>query len=287
LKTLPEKIKPFTIYPDGKFSTLWDLFITLLVILSCIIAPYMMAFSDGDNTTSGLFYLDSTINILFAIDIVLRFFTAYIDDDSLELRDAKVDIAMDYVKGWFFIDLISVIPFDLIFSYSNVNRITRFSRLGRISKIVRMIKMVRLLKIAKVHSKLMKNFQQVVQIAGGLERLVFLLLIFLILIHVIACLWIFIAKFDEGSKENWIYSKNFVDMGNYDLYVTSFYFSVTTIVTVGYGDITAISSTEKIVAVFLMIIGVIAFSFATGALSSIIANIDQSEAILKEKMATL
>jgi hypothetical protein len=96
---------------------------------------------------------------------------------------------MDYVKGWFFIDLISVIPFDLIFSYSNVNRITRFSRLGRISKIVRMIKMVRLLKIAKVHSKLMKNFQQVVQIAGGVERLVFLLLIFLILIHVIACLW--------------------------------------------------------------------------------------------------
>jgi hyperpolarization activated cyclic nucleotide-gated potassium channel 1 len=68
------------------------------------------------------------------------------------------DIAMEYVKGWFFIDLISVIPFDLIFAYSNVNRITRFSRLGRISKIVRMIKMVRLLKIAKVHSKLMKNF---------------------------------------------------------------------------------------------------------------------------------
>ena len=98
---------------------------------------------------------------------------------------------------------------------------------------------------------------------------------------------IFIAKFDESSKENWIYIKDFGDMTNYDLYVTSFYFSVTTIVTVGYGDITAISSTEKIVAVFLMIIGVIAFSFATGALSSIIANLDQSEAILKEKMATL
>ena len=85
---------------------------------------------------------------------------------------------------------------------------------------------------------------------------------------------IFIAKFDESSKENWIYSKDFEDMTNYDLYVTSFYFSVTTIVTVGYGDITAISSTEKLVAVFLMIIGVIAFSFATGALSSIIANLD-------------
>ncbi len=46
----------------------------------------MMAFSDDDNS-SGLFYLDSTINILFAIDMILKFFTAYVDDDSLELKD--------------------------------------------------------------------------------------------------------------------------------------------------------------------------------------------------------
>ena len=49
-----------------------------------------MAFTDVDNNTGGLFYLDSTINILFAIDMILRFFTAYIDDDSLELRDSKI-----------------------------------------------------------------------------------------------------------------------------------------------------------------------------------------------------
>jgi hypothetical protein len=50
----------------------------------------MMAFTDVDNNTGGLFYLDSIINILFGIDMVLRFFTAYIDDDSLELRDSKI-----------------------------------------------------------------------------------------------------------------------------------------------------------------------------------------------------
>ena len=98
---------------------------------------------------------------------------------------------------------------------------------------------------------------------------------------------IFIARFDDTSKENWIYSKDYVDLEDYKLYVTSFYFSVTTIVTVGYGDITAISAGEKIVCVFLMIIGVVAFSFATGALSSIITNYDSTEARLKEKFATL
>lgn len=78
-----------------------------------------------------------------------------------------------------------------------------------------------------------------------------------------------------------------VDYSDYELYFTSFYFSVTTIVTVGYGDITAVSVGEKVTCVFLMIIGVISFSFATGALSSIISNIDSTEAKLKEKMSTL
>jgi len=36
-----------------------------------------------------------------------------------------------------------------------------------------------------------------------------------------------------------------------------------------------------------MIVGVIAFSFATGSLSSIISNYDSSQAKLKEKIATL
>lgn len=69
--------------------------------------------------------------------------------------------------------------------------------------------------------------------------------------------------------------------------MTSFYFTVTTIVTVGYGDITPTNSTERMIAVFLMIIGVISFSFATGSLSSILSNYDSSQAKMKEKIATL
>ena len=59
-------------------------------------------------------------------------------------------------------------------------------------------------------------------------------------------------------------------MDEAELYLTSFYFTITTIVTVGYGDITAVSMIEKIVSIFLMITGVVAFSFATGILASII-----------------
>jgi hypothetical protein len=72
-----------------------------------------------------------------------------------------------------------------------------------------------------------------------------------------------------------------------DLYITSFYFTVTTITTVGYGDITGGTTVEKIICICLMIIGVIAFSFATSSLSSLLSNIDATQASLKERMATL
>ena len=77
---------------------------------------------------------------------------------------------------------------------------------------------------------------------------------------------------DPHSKASWIYCFNFEDLSDYKLYVTSFYFTVTTIMTVGYGDITAKSMPEKLLCILLMLIGVIAFSFATGLISSIITN---------------
>ena len=62
---------------------------------------------------------------------------------------------------------------------------------------------------------------------------------------------------------------------------------MTTLVTVGYGDITAYSVAEKCMCIILMILGVLVFSFTTGSLSSIITSIDSRETQLKEKIATL
>ena len=53
------------------------------------------------------------------------------------------------------------------------------------------------------------------------------------------------------------------------LYCTSFYFTIATITTVGYGDLHAENVLERGLSIIIMIIGVISFSFATGSLSSI------------------
>ncbi len=76
-------------------------------------------------------------------------------------------------------------------------------------------------------------------------------------------------------------------MEDYEIFITSVYFAVTTIVTVGYGDISPVNAGEKIICILLMLIGVVSFSVGTGALSSIISNYDSTLAKLQEKMASL
>ena len=72
-----------------------------------------------------------------------------------------------------------------------------------------------------------------------------------------------------------------------DLYIVSMYYTVTTITTVGYGDISATDSNERLLAILIMIVGVISFSFATGTLTSLISNVDSKQAAIRHKVKIL
>jgi hypothetical protein len=90
-------------------------------------------------------------------------------------------IAKEYLTSWFFIDIISIIPFDMIFMFGNFNRLARVARIGKLYKIIRMTRMVRMLKIVKERNKLVKYLNEILKIGVGFERLLFMMLIFLVL----------------------------------------------------------------------------------------------------------
>lgn len=70
-------------------------------------------------------------------------------------------------------------------------------------------------------------------------------------------------------------------------YLTAFYFTVTTITTVGYGDISGGTKTEKVFCIFIQVVGVIGFSISSGALASIMTSYDSKNAILSAKLMKL
>jgi hypothetical protein len=65
------------------------------------------------------------------------------------------------------------------------------------------------------------------------------------------------------------------------------YWTITTITTVGYGDISGSTPIEKSFCILIMVIGVIGFSFQSATLASIIQNYDNQNALYKEKLMVL
>lgn len=59
-------------------------------------------------------------------------------------------------------------------------------------------------------------------------------------------------------------------MNGVDLYLTAFYFIITTFSTVGYGDISATNSIEKIFCIIIMVLGVTAFAAGTSELTNLL-----------------
>ena len=93
--------------PDDAFKQKWDLFITTFLLFTAVVTPYRLAFYDLDDTT--WIVIDTIVDFGFSIDIILNFFMAYYDD-SEDIVDNRKRVALNYLKGWFIVDILSIIP---------------------------------------------------------------------------------------------------------------------------------------------------------------------------------
>lgn len=274
----------FILLPDDWYKQLWDIIITSVLIFTFFATPYRIAFVDKDD--EAMVAIDYTMDGLFFIDIILNFFIAYYDSDYV-LIDKRKDIACHYLRTWFIIDMTAILPFNLMFETSDFGALARLTKIPRLYRLVRMFRMFRMLKIARRKGDFAKYFGKLASIGIGLERLVMLFVTFLLLCHIIACFWVIIQLFEEDQPDTWVYQNDFQDLDAGDLYIRAFYFTVTTITTVGFGDISPTTNIEMIFGVIVMISGVVAFSYATGALSSLLSNMDHNTAIMKQRIEVL
>lgn len=111
------------------------------MIYSAVVLPYRIAFVDVDDDI--MLYLDITFDVLFTIDIFLSFFAAYVDNEDNVVKNRK-KIVMNYLKTWFAIDLISVLPISYLMDKSDPKQnINQLSRIARIPKIYRLVKLTK------------------------------------------------------------------------------------------------------------------------------------------------
>ena len=138
--------KPWIIYPENRYKGIWDLFMTLVLIITCIQTPLDIAFDGDDSAFSE--YLDLTINLLFLFDIFVIFNSAYYDND-VDIIDNRKTIARNYIQGWFIVDVLAIVPFDKMINANDYNQLARVARVGRLYKLVKLTRLFRMLKVVK------------------------------------------------------------------------------------------------------------------------------------------
>ena len=96
----------------------WDWVILFLTFYTAIMVPYNVAFKYKTSEDVSLLVVDSIVDVIFFIDIVLNFHTTFVGPGGEVVSDPKI-IRMNYLKSWFVIDLLSCLPYDVFNAFDH------------------------------------------------------------------------------------------------------------------------------------------------------------------------
>ena len=100
------------LYPEDPPKKYWDFYITIILLISCVLTPLRIAFGETKDPIEWMI-INNFIDICFFMDMIVVFCSAYYNSEYIIVED-RVLIAKDYIKSWFLIDFISIFPIDYI-----------------------------------------------------------------------------------------------------------------------------------------------------------------------------
>uniref|UniRef100_A0A8C1LC13 Potassium voltage-gated channel, subfamily H (eag-related), member 6b n=1 Tax=Cyprinus carpio TaxID=7962 RepID=A0A8C1LC13_CYPCA len=263
------------------FKAMWDWIILLLVLYTAVFTPYSAAFFLNEleeekkhicgYTCNPLNVVDVIVDVLFIIDIIITFRTTYVNHNDEVVTHPKL-IAIHYIKGWFLIDMVAAIPFDLLIFMSGLNETT--------ATLIGLLKTARLLRLVRVARKLDRYSEY------GAAVLFLLMCTFMLIAHWLACIWYAIGHVERPyMKTGWL--DNLADqLGKHyndsdassgpsiqDKYITALYFTFSSLTSVGFGNVSPNTNSEKIFSICVMLIGSLMYASIFGNVSAIIQRL--------------
>uniref|UniRef100_A0A8C5X7F3 Ion transport domain-containing protein n=1 Tax=Malurus cyaneus samueli TaxID=2593467 RepID=A0A8C5X7F3_9PASS len=226
------RIHRWTILHYSPFKAVWDWLILLLVIYTEAQRHHC------GYSCSPLNVVDLIVDIMFIIDILINFRTTYVNSNE-EVVSHPAKIAIHYFKGWFLIDMVAAIP-------STCSSLT--------TTLIGLLKTARLLRLVRVARKLDRYSEY------GAAVLFLLMCTFALIAHWLACIWYAIGNV-EGQRTGWLHALG-QQIGKplngsdprrgpsiKDKYVTALYFTFSSLTSVGFGNVSPNTNSEKIFSI--------------------------------------
>lgn len=269
--------------PNSLFFQIWNLLLLFFLLYAFIVMPWVMAFEEII-MFNFWFCIEITVDLFCFCDIIVTLNTPYYDLLG-KIVVSKRKIFFNYLKGSLIFDLISIFPFYLLESHYvfKSNSLVRIIRITSISKVVRGSKIVKLLKYLK-NSENIAQIIHFLKLYRGVVRLILLIICILIMAHFIACMFYYTARMDEFSESTWVARYNLQDLPKETKYLHSLYFIITTLTTVGFGDIVPYTAPEILLCVAWMILGICFYSTIVSTISSVFSSIDSRRVLISEQL---
>lgn len=241
---------------------IWDIIMLFISVFYLIWTPISLSFEQQitNNFEKNFNEIEQIIKVFFIFDVLLKFNVSYYDHGN-EIKFRK-KIIVKYLKSGFIFDFLTLIgicsdPFS-------------FWKLMVFFKIISVSHYIGLLRDLLIFN----DFEEAV------IKIMILISKILYIAHFFACLFNFISVLlvkNNYSNSSWIVESNLVDKPWSERYFIAFYWVITTLTTVGYGDVVPKNNIEKLFCIIVMITGSGIFAYTINKLSNIFDDISKNE----------
>ena len=271
-----EPVSPYVLRPDAWWRVVWNILLGVAALVSAIQVPLDVAYSKGDRTFDGM-----AMNLLFACDLVLAFFTAYHDAALQPITNLRLirrrALLIDFFPG-----LCSSLPFALLDGAFHSGR----------NPLV-LLKLFRLVKLSVAKRSLADA-----GVHPGVLRLIQMSLVYLLTVHCNSCLYWAVATREAGATlddlgcdpavsplvESWGVCPELREESArlFDQYFHSFY--IAAVIMKGSNYPAPLETPSKIFTGVVLLIGAVLQAGVIAAAASLLANLDKHRLALRQRL---
>ena len=247
--------------PDSQFRIAWDLVSMTIITLEVGLWSTVISTtpSGAPSIPAGGYMLAvRTIETIFwFVDIWIQMNTARLT--GWEIEEDPVTLRNKYFRYRFPFDLVISLPIDLILASSGEDHLSYQFMVLRVFRLFRVPQLLQHSTPTRETSKVM-------------ESIVFSFWLFVV-IQACVCIWLTLATDDEqqllpSDKDD-----------PYTVYIKSFYFIMTTLSSVGYGDISPATNSMRLFNVFLQLLGLAVIMVISGRTGAYFITTDPYELV--------
>ncbi len=246
------------LYPQYRAEFYWNLVVIAFSTYIAIWIPLYIVFPKEILPGMTFRILNIISYLIFLLDIFLTIRNSRHSDTESALQDHFN--LNSYLKGWLVLDVIALIPFEWLFDDE-------------------LLALFRLVKLGIVGKIMLESYQRRVN-----YQYVFMLGFFVY--------WIGLSA--HGLSCGWIAIENVVEM-DFEVeeedtttkYIKALYWAVTTLTTVGYGDIVPKGNLQIIYTMFVQILGVGLYTYMVGNIAGMLSKSDPARAQYLENIEKL